>query len=66
MNGREFKDAMYDGLGKMLKSIANPYRLEIIEMLSQGEKNVEEIVQSTSLSFANASQHLQVLKIITF
>ena len=60
--GREFKDAMYDGLSKLLKALANPHRLEIIEMLSQGEKNVEGIVQSTSLSFANASQHLQVLK----
>jgi len=62
MKGREFKDAMYDGLSKLLKALANPFRLEIIEMLSQGEKNVEGIVQTTSLTFANASQHLQVLK----
>ena len=62
MKGREFKDAMYDGLAKMLKAISNPYRLEIIEMLSQGEKSVEGIVQITNLTFANASQHLQVLK----
>ena len=62
MKGREFKDAMYDGLAKMLKAISNPYRLEIIEMLSQGEKSVEGIVQSTTLTIANASQHLQVLK----
>jgi rhodanese-related sulfurtransferase len=62
MKGREFKDAMYDGLSKLLKALANPYRLEIIEMLSQGEKSVEGIVQTTTLSFANASQHLQVLK----
>jgi rhodanese-related sulfurtransferase/DNA-binding transcriptional ArsR family regulator len=62
MKGREFKNAMYDGLAKLLKAISNPYRLEIIEMLSQGEKSVEGIVQSTNLTFANASQHLQVLK----
>lgn len=62
MKGREFKDAMYDGLAKLLKAISNPSRLEIIEMLSQGEKSVEGIVQTTNLSFANASQHLQVLK----
>ena len=62
MKGREFKDAMYDGLAKLLKALSNPFRLEIIEMLSQGEKSVEAIVQSTSLNFANASQHLQVLK----
>ena len=62
MKGREFKNAMYDGLAKMLKSISNPARLEIIEMLSQGEKSVEGIVQATNLTIANASQHLQVLK----
>jgi rhodanese-related sulfurtransferase/DNA-binding transcriptional ArsR family regulator len=62
MEGREFKDAMYDGLSKLLKSLANPYRLEIIEMLSQGEKSVEGIMQVTGMSIANASQHLQVMK----
>lgn len=62
MKGREFKDAMYDGLSKLLKALSNPFRLEIIEMLSQGEKSVEGIVQATNLNFANASQHLQVLK----
>lgn len=62
MKGREFKDAMYDGLSKLLKALSNPFRLEIIEMLSQGEKSVEGIVQTTNLNFANASQHLQVLK----
>lgn len=62
MKGREFKDAMYDGLSKLLKALSNPLRLEIIEMLSQGEKSVEGVVQTTNLSIANASQHLQVLK----
>lgn len=62
MIGREFKDAMYDGLSKLLKALANPLRLEIIEMLSQGEKSVEGVVKTTNLSVANASQHLQVLK----
>lgn len=62
MIGIEFKYAIYDGLSKLLKALSNPYRLEIIEMLSQGEKSVEGIVQVTGLSFANASQHLQVMK----
>ena len=50
------------GLSKMLKAISNPNRLEVIEALSQGEKNVEGIVQATDMTFANASQHLQVMK----
>jgi rhodanese-related sulfurtransferase len=62
MKGREFKDAMYDGLAKLMKALANPARLEIIEMLSQGEKSVEGVVAVTNLTVANASQHLQVLK----
>lgn len=62
MKGREFKNAIYDGLSRLLKALSNPYRLEIIEMLSQGEKSVEGIVQVTGISFANASQHLQVMK----
>ncbi|MFW5850810.1 MAG: metalloregulator ArsR/SmtB family transcription factor [Bacteroidota bacterium] len=62
MKSREFKDAIYNGLSKLLKALSNPYRLEIIEMLSQGEKSVEGVVNTTNLSVANASQHLQVLK----
>lgn len=62
MKGRVFKNAIYDGLSKLLKALSNSYRLEIIEMLSQGEKSVEGIVQVTGMRIANASQHLQVMK----
>jgi rhodanese-related sulfurtransferase/DNA-binding transcriptional ArsR family regulator len=62
MNDNEFKVVVYEGLSKMLKAISNPFRLEVIEILSQGEKNVEGIVQITGMSIANASQHLQVMK----
>lgn len=62
MDSHQFKGIIYSGIAKMLKALANPARLEIIEMLSQGEKNVEEVVEATNLTFANASQHLQVLK----
>ncbi len=62
MDDKEFKVAVYEGLSKMLKAISNPNRLEVIEILSQGEKSVEGIVLATGMTFANASQHLQVLK----
>jgi rhodanese-related sulfurtransferase/DNA-binding transcriptional ArsR family regulator len=62
MNDKEFKGIVYEGLSKILKAISNPNRLEVIEILSQGEKSVEGIVQATGMTFANASQHLQVLK----
>lgn len=63
MNKREFKDRVYGELAKITKSMANPHRLEIIELLAQGEFSVEQIADQTHLSIANASQHLQVLKI---
>ncbi len=62
MHKREFKNRVYEELSKITKALANPHRLEIIELLAQGEFSVEQIASQTSLSVANASQHLQVLK----
>jgi rhodanese-related sulfurtransferase len=42
--------------------MANPHRLEIIDLLGQGERSVEEIANETNMSVANASQHLQMMK----
>lgn len=63
MNKREFKDNVYGELARITKSMANPHRLEIIELLAQGEFSVEQVAEQTSLSIANTSQHLQVLKV---
>lgn len=62
MEKRIFKDKVYSILAKMIKAMANPRRLEIIDLLGQGEKSVEEIAAETNMTVANASQHLQVLK----
>lgn len=62
MKKREFKDNVYGELARITKSMANPHRLEIIELLAQGEYAVEQIAEQTNLPVANASQHLQVLK----
>ena len=62
MEKRIFKDKIYSILAGMIKAMANPHRLEIIDLLGQGEKSVEEIARETNMSVANASQHLQVLK----
>lgn len=62
MDKRIFKDKVYTILANMIKAMANPHRLEIVDLLGQGEKTVEEIASETNVSFANASQHLQVLK----
>lgn len=62
MNKREFKDKVYEELARITKALANPHRLEIIELLAQGDYTVEQISLQTNLSVANTSQHLQVLK----
>jgi rhodanese-related sulfurtransferase/biotin operon repressor len=62
MDKREFKDKIYTVLAKLVKAMANPHRLEIIDLLGQTERSVEEIAAETGMSVANASQHLQVLR----
>jgi len=62
MNKREFKDKVYTELAKVAKAMANPVRLEIIDLLAQGPFSVEQIANYTGQSIANASQHLQNLK----
>ncbi len=56
------KEEIFVGLSRLFKALSNPGRLEIIELLSQGEKSVEGLVKGTGLSIANTSQHLQLLK----
>lgn len=62
MDKREFKNRVYGELARLTKALANPHRLEIVELLAQGDYAVEQIAAQTALSVANASQHLQVLK----
>lgn len=62
MEKREFKDRVYTVISGLVKAMANPHRLEIIDLLGQAERSVEEIAAETGISVANASQHLQVLK----
>ena len=57
-----YKEEIFEGLSRLFKALSNPGRLEIIELLSQGEKSVEGLVQGTGMSLANTSQHLQLLK----
>ena len=62
MEKRIFKDRVYTIMANLVKAMANPHRLEIIDLLGQGERSVEEIAFETNMSVANASQHLQTLK----
>lgn len=62
MEKREFKDKAYLLWSQLVKAMANPHRLEILDLLSQAEWTVEKIANETHLSIANASQHLQQLR----
>lgn len=62
MDKRQFKDKLYGELTPVAKAMANPHRLEIIELLAQADYSVEQIADHVGLSVANASQHLQTLK----
>ena len=59
---RQFKDAIYEQFSRIGKAISSPKRLELLDLLCQGEKAVEALSRETGLTLANTSQHLQVLR----
>ena len=59
---REFKDRLYGQLARLGKALSSPHRLEILELLAQGERTVDSLATEIGLSLANASQHLQALR----
>jgi rhodanese-related sulfurtransferase/predicted transcriptional regulator len=59
---REFKDASYGQLARIGKALSSPKRLELLDLLCQSERAVEALAEETCMSFANTSQHLQVLE----
>lgn len=61
MVNRAFKDRLYGHLATVGQALANGHRLELIDLLAQGERTVDELAGEARLSLANASQHLQVL-----
>jgi rhodanese-related sulfurtransferase/DNA-binding transcriptional ArsR family regulator len=59
---RTFKDRLYEQFARIGKALSNGHRLELLEVLAQGEHSVETLAHETGLSVANASQHLQALR----
>ena len=59
---RDFKDRLYGEFARVGKALGSPHRLEILEVLAQGERSVESLASETGLSVANASRHLQQLR----
>ena len=59
---RQYKDDIYEQFSRIGKAVSSPKRLELLDLLCQGEKTVETLARETGLTLANASQHLQVLR----
>jgi DNA-binding transcriptional ArsR family regulator len=59
---RAFKDAIYEQFARIGKAVSSPKRLELLDLLCQGERTVEVLAKESGLNIANASQHLQVLR----
>ena len=56
------KRDLYVQFAAVAKAIANEHRLELLELVAQGERSVETLAELSGLSVANASQHLQHLR----
>lgn len=61
MTGREAKDLLYAQFSRLGKAVSNPRRIELLELLAQAERSVEELAAAGGMDFANTSAQLQVL-----
>lgn len=62
MEAREFKDAIFAQLARVGGAFSSPKRVEIVDLLAQGERSVESIAIASGMSVANTSRHLGVLR----
>lgn len=62
MAARSPKSELYDHFSRIGKALGSPARLEILDLLSQGEKTVEQIAEQARLGVKNASAHLRTLR----
>lgn len=61
MGDRAAKDALFEALAEVAKALGSGRRAEIIDLLAQGERSVEEVAGELDQSVANASHHLRAL-----
>ena len=61
MGDRGAKDALYEGFADVAKAMASGRRAEIVDLLAQGERSVEDVAAEIGQSVANTSHHLRAL-----
>jgi len=59
---QEPKQALFEQLAVIARALGSAARLELLDFVAQGERNVEELARAAGLSAANTSKHLQQLK----
>lgn len=62
MGDREAKDALFDAFSSVAKVLGSGRRAELVDVLAQGERPVDELAQEIGQTVANTSQHLQHLQ----
>lgn len=62
MQKRLFKDALYQQFARIGKALSSPHRIELMELLAQGERTVESLTGELGQTMGNVSAHLQVLR----
>ncbi len=62
MNKSGFKTELFEQFARIGKALSSGNRLEMLEFLAQGERNVEALAQVCRLTVANTSRHLQLLR----
>jgi rhodanese-related sulfurtransferase len=62
VSGRAEKDALFEAIALMGKAFASPRRLELLDLLAQAPRTVDELAKASEQSMANTSQHLQALR----
>ena len=62
MYKRTLKDILYEQVARIGKATSSPKRLELLELLAQGEKSVEALAEQLSIEIKLASAHLKVLR----
>src|SRR5688572_27868239 len=61
MADRHAKDALFDVFGEVAKALGNGRRAELVDVLAQGERHVDDLAAEIGQSLANISFHLRVL-----
>jgi rhodanese-related sulfurtransferase len=61
MSARDDKNALYEAIAVMGKAFASPVRLELLDLLAQAPRSVDDLARASGQSTANTSQHLQAL-----